>query len=420
MDFLNNRNLPSLDPMKNLRFSQKLHLKTLFSYTKLADQTTFKAHILYYPTPVNFNYIQSFGSLAGLFFTIQLVSGIFLAMHYTPHILFAFDSVEHIMRDLSFGQLLRYLHANGAPFFFIMVYIHMGKAFYYSSYLFPFNQLQRIGVIIFLLMIIIAFMGYVLPWGQMSFQGATVITNLVTAIPFIGETVAFQLQGGFSVDNATLNRFFSLHYCLPFLLAAIIFLHLILLHIPGSSHPLKLQELADKISFFPYFYLKDLFSFFFSLICFSYFIFFNPNYLGHFDNYILANALVTPSHIVPEQYFLPFHAISRSIPDKLGGVSLMGLSIIILLLLPNIISTTYFTKNPNLRPLFLQFFQSFICNVFLLGFIGSHVVEEPYVLIGQIATSFYFIYLIFGINFIIFFEKLIFFSIQQQKSVYLW
>ncbi len=403
-------------------FNKKMEsrfFQTMISFYKKAEsQTTLRAHLLFYPTPVNFNYMQSFGSLAGFFFVVQLVSGILLAMHYTPHVLFAFDSVEHIMRDLNFGWLFRYLHANGASFFFIMVYIHIGKALYFNSYLFPYIQLQRIGVLIFLLMIIIAFMGYVLPQGQMSFQGATVITNLFTAIPWIGNQIAYQLQGGFSVDNATLNRFFSLHYCLPFILVALVLLHLILLHIPGSSHPSKIGELSDKISFFPYFYLKDLFSFFISLFFFSYFVFFDPNFLGHSDNYILANALVTPSHIVPEQYFLPFYAILRSIPDKLGGVVLMGLSIIVLLLLPNFICFSFQTKNPKLRPLFLVFFQCFVIDVLLLGFIGCHVVEDPYILIGQFLTFFYFFYLLGFCNLILLFEnQWIFFLLRIKYKI---
>lgn len=388
----------------------------LSKYKKSNLQIVLKEHILNYPTPINFNYFWSFGSLAGLFFSIQLVTGIFLAMHYTPHVDLAFFSVEHIMRDINFGWLFRYLHANGASFFFIMVYTHISKAFYYNSFVFPYIQLWRIGILIFLLMIIIAFMGYVLPWGQMSFWGATVITNLFTAIPYIGETIAFWLWGGFSVDNATLNRFFSFHYTLPFILAALIVLHLSLLHIPGSSHPLKIAELSDKISFYPYFYLKDLFSFFFSLIFFGYFVFFSPNFLGHSDNYIVANPLVTPSHIVPEWYFLPFYAILRSIPDKLGGVLLMGLAIIILLLLPNLIFFSFHVKNPDLRPLYKYGFWCFIINAVLLGFIGSNVVEDPYILIGQLSTFFYFFYLLIFCNVVLFVEQFIILKKKYNKK----
>lgn len=398
----------------NKNFQKTYSTKSQAFYLKLQNQSVIREHLIFYPTPVNFNYMWSFGSLAGLFFSIQLITGILLAMHYTPHVDIAFSSVEHIMRDLNYGWLLRYLHANGASFFFIMVYSHIGKALYYNSYVFPYIQLWRIGIIIFLLMIIIAFMGYVLPWGQMSFWGATVITNLFTAIPFIGETIAFWLWGGFSVDNATLNRFFSLHYTLPFVLIACILLHLILLHIPGSSHPLKINEISDKIAFFPYFYLKDLFSFFISLIFFSIFVFFFPNVLGHSDNYILANPLVTPTHIVPEWYFLPFYAILRSIPDKLGGVLLMGLAIIILLVLPNLVNTTFHTKNPQLRPFFKFMFWCFAINIFLLGFIGSNVVENPYILIGQLSTFFYFFYLCFLCNYIILLETWYFIFFKQR------
>jgi ubiquinol-cytochrome c reductase cytochrome b subunit len=367
---------------------------------KGSSQVTLKEHIINYPTPLNFNYMWSFGSLAGLYFAIQLVTGILLAMHYTPHIEYAFNSLEHIMRDLNFGWVLRYIHANGASFFFIAVYCHIGKALYYNSFVYPFSQLWRIGIIIFLLMIITAFMGYVLPWGQMSFWGATVITNLFTAIPVIGETLAFWLWGGYAVDNATLNRFFSLHYCLPFILLSMILLHLILLHIPGSSHPLKFTEFSDKISFYPYFYLKDLLAFFISLVFFCFFVFFSPNYLGHSDNYILANPLVTPSHIVPEWYFLPFYAILRSIPNKLGGVLLMALAIIVLIFLPNLNIVGTHIKNPKLRPLSRFFFWCFVMDVVLLGFIGSNVVETPFILIGQLATFFYFFYLIIILNII--------------------
>jgi quinol-cytochrome oxidoreductase complex cytochrome b subunit len=248
-------------------------LKEKFSRFHL--QILLQEHLVYYPTPVHFNYMWSFGSLAGIFFLLQLITGSLLAMHYTPHVDFAFSSVEHIMRDLNFGWLFRYIHANGASFFFIVVYGHIIKALYYNSFIFPYTHLWRIGILIFLLMMAIAFMGYVLPWGQMSFWGATVITNLFTAIPLVGEGIAFWIWGGFSVENATLNRFFSLHYLLPFFLAALIFLHLSLLHIPGSSNPLKMVDYSDKISFFPYFYLKDLFSifFFFFYLVFLFFFF---------------------------------------------------------------------------------------------------------------------------------------------------
>jgi quinol-cytochrome oxidoreductase complex cytochrome b subunit len=350
-----------------------------------------KEHLIDYPTPINFSYFWSFGSLAG----------IFLAMHYTPHILYAFVSVEHIMRDVNYGWLLRYLHANGASFFFIVVYIHIARGLYYSSYVFPHSNLWRVGIIIFILMMATAFMGYVLPWGQMSFWGATVITNLFTAIPLIGESIAYWLWGGFSVDNATLNRFFSLHYLLPFLIVGLILLHLILLHLPGSSNPLKLSFFSDKISFYPYFYLKDLFSLFSILLFFLFFVFFFPNLLGHSDNYIPANPLSTPSHIVPEWYFLPFYAILRSIPDKLGGVLCMFGALIILLLLPNIVNITKKDQiislnivNPEFRPISRLLFWLFVCDVVLLGWLGGKPVEDPYIALGMFATLYYFFHLL--------------------------
>jgi ubiquinol-cytochrome c reductase cytochrome b subunit len=366
-----------------------------------------KEHLIDYPTPINLHYFWSFGSLAGLFLVIQILTGIFLAMHYTPHVLYAFLSVEHIMRDVNYGWLLRYVHANGASFFFIVVYIHIARGLYYSSFVFPYANLWRIGIIIFILMMATAFMGYVLPWGQMSFRGATVITNLFTAIPFIGESIAIWLWGGFSVDNATLNRFFSLHYLLPFAIVGCVLLHLMLLHLPGSSNPLKLSFFSDKISFYPYFFLKDLFIFLTLLIFFLIFVFFFPNVLGHSDNYIPANPLSTPSHIVPERYFLPFYAILRSIPDKLGGVLCMFGALFALLALPNIINIVKKDQiislnilNPEFRPLSRLFFWLFVADVLVLGWLGGKPVEDPFIMLGFIATIFYFIYLLILLPFL--------------------
>ena len=246
----------------------------------------------------------SFGSLAGLGLVIQIITGVFLAMHYTPHVDFAFNSVEHIMRDVNNGWLIRYLHANGASFFFIVTYIHIFRGLYYGSYMFPRGFLWCSGVIIFLLMMATAFMGYVLPWGQMSFWGATVITNLFSAIPFVGGSIVEWLWGGFSVDNATLNRFFSLHYLMPFLIAGMALVHLSLLHTSGSNNPLGINVNVDSITFYPYFYSKDVFAFLVYVFFLCFFVFYFPNALGHSDNYIPANPLVTPPHIVPEWYFL--------------------------------------------------------------------------------------------------------------------
>ena len=348
------------------------------------------AHIIDYPTPVNLNYMWSFGSAAGICLVIQIITGIFLAMHYTPHVEFAFSSVEHIMRDVNNGWLIRYLHANGASMFFIVVYCHIFRGLYYGSYIHPRGHLWWSGVVIFLLMMATAFMGYVLPWGQMSFWGATVITNLFSAIPFAGDAIVQWLWGGFSVDNATLNRFFSFHYLTPFLIAGLTIVHLSLLHKDGSNNPLGINTNLDTIPFYPYFYVKDLFSFFILIALFSFFVFYYPNALGHTDNYIPANPLVTPTHIVPEWYFLPFYAILRSIPDKLGGVAAMVGAILILLLLP-IINTSEI-RSTKFRPIFGFMYWFLVSDFLILGWIGQKPVESPYVEIGMAGTVFYFLF----------------------------
>jgi len=348
------------------------------------------SHIVSYPTPINLNYMWSFGSAAGICLVIQIVTGIFLAMHYTPHIDYAFSSVEHIMRDVNNGWLIRYAHANGASMFFIVVYSHIFRGLYYGSFMHPRQHLWCSGVVIFLLMMATAFMGYVLPWGQMSFWGATVITNLFSAIPVVGTSIVEWLWGGFGVGNATLNRFFSLHYLMPFLIAGLTLVHLALLHKDGSNNPLGVNGSIDTISFYPYFYVKDLFSFFILILVFSYFIYFYPNVLGHPDNYIPANPMVTPAHIVPEWYFLPFYAILRSIPDKLGGVAAMGGAIAILLAVPFI--NTSSIRSPEFRPIYGVFFWILVADFLLLGWIGQKPVEDPYVLVGAIATGFYFLF----------------------------
>jgi len=350
------------------------------------------SHIVDYPTPKNLTYAWSFGSTAGICLVLQIISGIFLAMHYTPHIDFAFDSVEHIMRDVNNGWLIRYLHANGASIFFIVVYCHIFRGLYYGSYMPPRGQLWVSGVIIFLLMMATAFMGYVLPWGQMSFWGATVITNLFSAIPFVGGSIVEWLWGGFSVDNATLNRFFSLHYLMPFLIAGLVLVHLSLLHANGSNNPSGISYKVDITSFYPYFYVKDLFALLILIFVFSFFIFFYPNVLGHSDNYIPANSLVTPAHIVPEWYFLPFYAILRSIPDKLGGVIAMISAILILILLP--ILNTPLPKSTKNKSILKFGFWFLVSDFIILGWIGQKPVESPYIEIGIIATLFYFIYLL--------------------------
>jgi ubiquinol-cytochrome c reductase cytochrome b subunit len=374
-------------------------------WNKDASLSFIDSHIINYPTPINLNYMWSFGSTAGLCLVIQILTGVFLAMHYTPHIDFAFNSVEHIMRDVNGGWILRYAHANGASMFFIVVYCHIFRGLYYGSYIQPRGLLWISGVVIFLLMMATAFMGYVLPWGQMSFWGATVITNLFSAIPYIGSYVVEWLWGGFSVDNATLNRFFSLHYLMPFVIAGITIVHLSLLHREGSNNPLGINTNVETIPFYPYFYVKDLFSFFILLAIFSFFLFFFPNVLGHSDNYIPANPLVTPPHIVPEWYFLPFYAILRSIPDKLGGVVAMISAIIALMFLPFI--NTSEVRSSKFRPIFGVFYWFLFFDFIILGWIGQNPVETPFIEIGMFATAFYFLSLLILIPLIGIVEKLL-------------
>jgi ubiquinol-cytochrome c reductase cytochrome b subunit len=362
-------------------------------WTKNSLLAFIDSHIVNYPTPINLNYFWSFGSTAGICLVIQIITGIFLAMHYTPHVDLAFFSVEHIMRDVNNGWLIRYLHANGASMFFIVVYCHIFRGLYYGSYISPRGFLWCSGVIIFLLMMATAFMGYVLPWGQMSFWGATVITNLFSAIPVVGGAIVEWLWGGFSVSNSTLNRFFSLHYLMPFVIAGVTLLHLSLLHTVGSNNPTGINKNIEVTSFYPYFYVKDLLAFFILLFVFSFFVFYYPNALGHSDNYIEANSLVTPAHIVPEWYFLPFYAILRSIPDKLGGVVAMILAIFILLLLP--ITNMSNVRSSTFRPLYAFCYWFLVSTFLILGWIGQKPVESPYIEIGMTTTFIYFFFLLF-------------------------
>jgi ubiquinol-cytochrome c reductase cytochrome b/c1 subunit len=343
-----------------------------------------------YPTPKNLNYWWTFGGILTFCLITQIVTGIILAMHYTPHIDFAFASVEHIMRDVNYGWLIRYIHSNGASMFFLAVYIHIFRGLYYGSYKAPREVLWILGVIIYILMMAAAFMGYVLPWGQMSLWGATVITNLFGAIPLVGESVAIWLWGGFSVDNATLNRFFSLHYLVPFLILGVVVLHIWALHVPGNNNPagISVQTKKDTLPFHPYYTVKDAFGLSIFLILFSYFIFFAPNVLGHADNYIPANPLVTPAHIVPEWYLLPFYAILRAVPDKLGGVVLMFGAIFVMFLLPWL--DTSKVRSGRYRPLFKQFYILFIINCLFLGYLGAMPAEGSYVIMARIATVYYF------------------------------
>lgn len=335
-------------------------------------------HLDTYPTPVNINYAWSFGSLAGICLVIQIVSGIWLAMHYTPHIEYAFASVEHIMRDVNNGWLIRYTHANGASIFFIIVYIHFGRNLYYKSYDYQNIGVWSTGFVIFILMMATAFMGYVLPWGQMSFWGATVITNLFSAIPVFGNDIAIWLWGGFSVDNPTLNRFFSLHYTLPFVLLAVMIVHLHFLHYAGSSEPLGLYKSEDNISFYPYFYVKDLLGFLYLALFFCILVFFFPNALSHPDNYIPANSLVTPAHLVPEWYFLPFYAVLRSVPNKLGGFICMFY----------LIAAAYILVITDVGPIKHQKINAivFMYVFIMLGYLGGQPVETPYIELSRIFT----------------------------------
>jgi len=342
------------------------------------------------PLPSNITYLWNFGSLLGLCLVIQIVTGVTLAMHYAPSTSLAFVSVEHIMRDVFYGWLIRYAHANGASFFFICVYIHMARGLYFNSYSKPRVLLWSVGVIIFFIMMATAFLGYVLPWGQMSFWGATVITNLLSAIPYIGPSLVEFVWGGFSVDNATLNRFFSLHYLLPFVLAALVAVHFIGLHEHGSNNPLGISSNVDKIPFHPYYTYKDLVGVLVFFLIFFGFVFYQPNLLGHPDNYIPANPLVTPQSIVPEWYFLPFYAILRAIPSKLGGVLAMFAAILIFLILPFI--ETSRVRGNGFRPIMKIFFWLFAVNFFLLMYCGGQHAEEPFITMSRICSTYYFMY----------------------------
>jgi len=351
-----------------------------------------QGQLMDFPTPKNLNYWWTFGGILAVMLVAQLITGIVLAMHYTAHVDMAFDSVEHIMRDVNYGWLLRYLHANGASMFFIAVYVHMFRGMYYGSYKAPREVLWMIGVLIYLVMMATAFMGYVLPWGQMSFWGAKVITNLFSAIPFVGESVTTWLWGGYSVDNPTLNRFFSLHYLLPFVLAGLVGLHIWALHVPGNGNPtgVNVRGSQDTVPFHPYYTMKDGFAIVVFMILFAAFTFFAPNYLGHAINYLPANPLVTPAHIVPEWYYLPFYAILRAIPDKLLGVIAMFGSILILFVLPWL--DTSRVRSGTYRPIFKQFFWVFVLVCIGLGYLGSKPAEGGYVFWARVLTAYYFIH----------------------------
>ena len=343
-----------------------------------------------YPMPRNVNYLWAFGAIAGIMLVIMIATGLVLAMQYAAHTSIAFESVERIMRDVNYGWLLRYVHANGASMFFIAVYIHMFRGLYYGSYKAPREILWILGVLILLAMMATAFMGYVLPWGQMSFWGATVITNLFSAFPLVGDPIVTWLWGGFSVDNPTLNRFFALHFLLPFVLLGLVILHTAALHVSGSNNPLGIDPKGpqDTVPFNPYVTIKDGFAVVVFLIFYASFVFFAPNYLGHPDNYIPANPLVTPAHIVPEWYFLPFYAILRAIPDKLGGVLAMFGAIAVLAALPWL--DTSKVRSCKFRPIYRQFFWILAIDALVLGYAGAMPAEGVWLLIARVGTAYYF------------------------------
>jgi len=344
-----------------------------------------------YPSPRNLNYFWNFGSLAGFMLVVMIMSGIFLAMNYTPHKDYAFDSVERIMRDVNYGWLMRYMHANGASFFFIVVYVHIFRGMYYGSYKSPREVLWWIGILIFLAMMATAFMGYVLPWGQMSFWGATVITNLFSSVPLVGDAVVTLLWGGFVVDNPTLNRFFSLHYLLPFVLCGLVVLHIWALHIPGSNNPLGIEAApADKIPFHPYYTAKDTFGIGVFLLFYFAVVFWDPNLLGDPINYEKANPLVTPSHIVPEWYFLPYYAILRAIPNEMLGVLAMFGSILVLFALPWL--DTSRIRSATFRPVYKIFFWIFLFDCALLTWCGAQLAEGLPLILSRVGTFWYFLH----------------------------
>ncbi len=343
-----------------------------------------------YPVPRNLNYFWTFGAILMMMLVAQIVTGVWLAMHYEPSAKEAFNSVEHIMRDVNYGWLLRYMHANGASMFFVAVYVHIFRALYYGSYKAPREILYVLGIIIYLLMMATAFLGYTLPWGQMSFWGATVITNILAAIPVVGDTVQTLLWGGYSVGNPTINRFFSLHYLLPFMIAGVVFLHVWALHVTGQNNPtgIPIKSGKDAVPFTPYATIKDVFASSVFMVFFAWWIFYQPNYLGHADNYVPADPAVTPAHIVPEWYFLPFYAILRAIPSKLGGVICMFGAIVVLALAPWL--DTSRIRSANYRPLYRQFFWIFVIVCLVLGWLGAKPPEGGYVLAARLCTAYYF------------------------------
>src|SRR5471030_1204146 len=366
----------------------------------------FGVDLMDFPTPKNLNYWWTFGAILAFCLVTQIVTGVILAMHYSPTADGAFNSVEHIMRDVNYGWLMRYLHSNGASMFFLAVYIHMFRGIYYGSYKAPREVLWILGVIIYLLMMATAFMGYVLPWGQMSFWGATVITNLFSAIPLVGKSVSIWLWGGYAIDNATLNRFFSLHYLLPFMIAGVVGLHVWALHVVGQNNPdgVEVRDVnRDTVAFTPYATLKDALGLAVFLIIYAWFVFYIPNYLGDADNYINANPLVTPAHIVPEWYLLPFYAILRAIPNKLVGVICLFGAIALLAFLPWL--DTSRVKSAKYRPVFRVFFWVFVLVCLGLGWLGSQEVSDNTTLAARLLAFCYFAFFLIVLPLLGLFEK---------------
>jgi ubiquinol-cytochrome c reductase cytochrome b subunit len=376
------------------------------------------SYVIDSPQPSNISYLWNFGSLLGFSLVIQIITGVTLAMHYNPNVLEAFNSVEHIMRDVNNGWLLRYLHANTASAFFLLVYLHIGRGLYYGSYKAPRTLVWTIGTVIFILMMATAFLGYVLPYGQMSLWGATVITNLMSAIPWVGQDIVEFIWGGFSVNNATLNRFFSLHFVLPFVLAALVIMHLIALHdSAGSGNPLGVSGNYDRLPFAPYFVFKDLVTVFIFIWILSLFVFFMPNILGDSENYVMANPMQTPPAIVPEWYLLPFYAILRSIPNKLLGVIAMFSAILILLSMA--ITDMSRSRGIQFRPISKIVFFFFVANFLILMLLGAKHVESPYIEFGQISTIIYFMYYLVIVPLISLVENsLIELRIKKKKKLY--
>jgi ubiquinol-cytochrome c reductase cytochrome b subunit len=382
-------------------------LKSINSITPFKIKNILENHLINYPAPTSLYYAWGIGSLLGLLLAIQVVTGVLLAMHYTPHIDEAFSSVERIMREIQGGWFLRYMHANGSSLLFILLYLHIARGLYFASYRKPKQWVWCSGVILFILMAGIAFLGYTLPWGQMSFWGSTVITNLLTAIPVFGHKIVIWVWGGFAINNNTLNRFFSLHYFLSIIVLALSITHLILLHFIGSSTPTINEAELDLVKFSPAFVTKDAFPFIIFIFFYFILVIYKPNMFGHPDNYIRADALVTPAHIVPEWYFLPFYAMLKAFPSKAAGAIAMLASMLILLFIPwldGIYSLGLFVADPRFRPIFHWIFLILVIDMFALGWLGSLAVSDINQVWMQICTAFYFSYFIVLIPLVSWFE----------------